>query len=222
MSFTDFLTATLETLGMVFISTFFAYLIGGPIGVILNITSKNGIKPCKWLNSVLGVIVNILRSVPCLILVVVLIPFTKLVVGRGTGQWYTMIIPLTVAAFGFVSIMVEQSLAEVEKGKIEAVESLGASKMQLIFKVLIPEARASLISGLAVVLVSVLGYTSFASNTGSKGLIHGIWDVYARNTEGFLEEPKFWILIIIVVALVQIIQELGLFISRKLDKRRIS
>lgn len=222
MSFTDFLTATLETLGMVFISTFFAYLIGGPIGVILNITSKNGIKPCKWLNSVLGVIVNILRSVPCLILVVVLIPFTKLVVGRGTGQWYTMIIPLTVAAFGFVSRMVEQSLAEVEKGKIEAVESLGASKMQLIFKVLIPEARASLISGLAVVLVSVLGYTSFASNTGSKGLIHGIWDVYARNTEGFLEEPKFWILIIIVVALVQIIQELGLFISRKLDKRRIS
>ena len=222
MSFTDFLTATLETLGMVFISTFFAYLIGGPIGVILNVTSKNGIKPCKWLNSVLGVIVNILRSVPCLILVVVLIPFTKLVVGRGTGQWYTMIIPLTVAAFGFVSRMVEQSLAEVEKGKIEAVESLGASKMQLIFKVLIPEARASLISGLAVVLVSVLGYTSFASNTGSKGLIHGIWDVYARNTEGFLEEPKFWILIIIVVALVQIIQELGLFISRKLDKRRIS
>ncbi len=221
MSCTDFSVAAMETLGMVFISTFFAYLVGGPIGVILNVSSKNGLKPCKWLNSLLGIIVNIFRSIPCLIIVVILIPVVRELLGKGTGRWWTMIIPLSVAAFGFVARMVEQSLAEVEKGKIEAVESLGATNLQIIFKVLIPEARASLISGLAVVLVSVLGYTSFAANTGSKGLIHGIMFIYDNDPESYYENPNFWILIIIVVVMVQIIQELGLFISRKLDKRRI-
>ena len=146
MSCTDFSVAAMETLGMVFISTFFAYLVGGPIGVILNVSSKNGLKPCKWLNSLLGIIVNIFRSIPCLIIVVILIPVVRELLGKGTGRWWTMIIPLSVAAFGFVARMVEQSLAEVEKGKIEAVESLGATNLQIIFKVLIPEARASSIT----------------------------------------------------------------------------
>ena len=161
MNLANLLSLTLETLLMTILSTLLAYLIGLPVGVILNITSKNGIKPNKYINLVIGTIVNILRSIPCLILVVICMPLTRGVFGRGTGAWYTILIPLFVAAFGFVARMVEQSLSEVPVGELEAVKSLGASSFQLIYKVLLPEARSSLISGIAVSAVSILGYTSF-------------------------------------------------------------
>lgn len=221
MKFDDILTMILETLAMVTISGALAYLVGLPLGVLLNVTSQKGLKPCKWLNFVLSLIVNILRSIPCLIVVVLLMPTVRTILGRGTGEWYTIIIPLFVTSFGFVARMVEQSLAEVDKGKVEAVQSLGGTNFQIITKVLLPEARSSLVGGLAVTLVSLLGYTSFAYNISAGGIIAGIWRYYSQNTGDYLEHPVFWIMIIIVILLVQLIQELGLAISKKLDKRRI-
>lgn len=221
VTFKDISISILETLGMVFISCFVAYLIGLPLGVLLNVTSKKGIKPCKWLNFILSLFVNILRSIPCLIVVVLMMPTVRLVFSTGSGEWYTILIPLVVTSFGFVARMVEQSLSEVDKGKIEAVESLGGTKMQIITKVLIPEARASLIGGLAVTLVSILGYTSFAYNLSAGGLISLIWRFYSTNTSDYLSEPLFWIMIILVIIIVQVIQEVGLIISKKLDKRKI-
>lgn len=215
-------TALFQTLEMVLFSCFFAYVIGLPLGVLLNVTSKKGIKPCKWLNFILSTFVNILRSIPCLIIVVLVMPATRLAFGTGSGEWYTIIIPLTVTSFGFVARMVEQSLSEVDKGKIEAVESLGGSKFQIIMKVLLPEAKASLIGGLAVTLVSIIGYTSFAYNISAGGIIAEIWSFYSKNTGDYLQEPLFWIMIIAVILLVQVIQEVGLLISKKLDKRRVS
>lgn len=220
MTFADVMTSIGETLAMTLISTALAYVLGLPCGVLLNVTSKNGLKPCRPLNAIIGFIVNILRSVPCLIIIVICIPWTRDWFGQGTGEWYTILIPLTVCAFGFVSRMVEQSLAEVPAGEIEAIRSLGASDFQLITKVLLPEAKVSLITGVAVVAVSILGYTSFAYNIGAGGLIADIYTFYTRNTGNYLTKSTFWILIVIVVAIVQLIQEAGLQIAKKLDKRK--
>lgn len=221
MTFAKIMEMTGETLLMTGLSTLFAYLLGLPCGVLLNVTSKNGLKSCKWLNTVLGVIVNVLRSVPCLILIVVCIPWTRAWFGRGTGDWYTILIPMTVCAFGLVSRMVEQSLAEVPAGEIEAVRSLGATDFQIIVKVLLPEAKVSLITGVAVVAVSILGYTSFAYDIGAGGLIAGVYSFYTKNTGDYMSKRVFWLLIAIVVLIVQLIQEAGLKIAKKLDKRRI-
>ena len=220
MDFNNIIRLIFETLGMTLISTVLAYIVGMPIGILLNVTSKNGLKPNKVLNQIVGIIVNVLRSIPCLIIVVIAMPAVRAIFGVGSGKWYTMLIPLFLASFGFVARMVEQSLSEVPNGEIEAVKSLGATNFQIIYKVLIPESRSSLLSGLAVVLVSVLGYTSFAYNIGAGGLISGIWEFYARNTASYLESPYFWVLIIIVIVVVQIIQELGLYLAKKIDKRR--
>ena len=220
MTFAEIATMTGETLTMTFLSTLFAYILGLPCGVLLNVTSKNAIKPCKWINFIVGLIVNVLRSVPCLIVIVLCIPWTRAWFGKGTGEWFTIIIPMTVCAFGLVSRMVEQSLAEVPAGEIEAVKSLGATDFQLITKVILPEAKASLITGVAVVAVSVLGYTSFAYNIGAGGLVSGIYTFYSRNTGDYLSSAFFWILIVIVVIIVQLIQEAGLKIAKLTDKRR--
>ena len=221
MTFADILLLSGETLLMTVLSTALAYLFGLPCGILLNVTSKNGLKPCKWLNEIVGLIVNVLRSVPCLIIIVLCIPWSRAWFGAGTGEWYTIIIPLTVCAFGFVSRMVEQSLAEVPAGEIEAVRSLGATDFQLITKVLLPESKASLVTGAAVVAVSIIGYTSFAYNIGAGGLISGIYTYYTRHTGDYLKQSVFWILIAVVVVIVQLIQEVGLKLAKKIDKRRI-
>ena len=216
----DFLKITLETLGMTLISTAMAYLIGLPLGIILKVTGKNGLHPNKGLNAALGVIVNFLRSVPCLILTVILLPLNRALLGRGTGQWYTMIIPLFFSTFAYVARSVEQSLQDVDNGEIEAVKSLGASSFQIIRHVLLGEARASLLLGFTITLVNVLGYTSFAYNIGAGGLISEIWSYYTRHTSDFLSSWGFWAMIVIVVALVEVVQELGLFLAKKVDKRK--
>lgn len=221
MDWLSLLRMTAETLIVTFISTFVSYLLGLPIGVLLNITSKNGLRPCKIVNLILGLIVNILRSIPCLIIIVLCMPWTRAWLGRGSGEWYTILIPLVVCAFGFVSRMVEQSLNEVPAGELEAVKSLGATNTQLIFKVLIPESRVSLISGVAVASVSILGYTSFAYNISAGGLISGIYNYFTRHTGDYLKSWYFWVMIILIVLIVQGIQELGLFIAKKIDKRRV-
>lgn len=214
------LESTKETILISFISTFLAYLVGLPLGVILNATSSKGVYPNRIFNSVLSIIVNVLRSIPCLIIVVLAMPISRAIFDRATGKWYTMIIPLFLTSFAYVARVVEQSLSEVDSGKFEAIRSLGASNSQLIFKVAIPESAPSLIVGLSVTVVSILGYTSFAYNIGAGGLISQIWTFYTRNTGNYTSEWMFWIMIIFVVLIVQIVQELGLFISRKIDKRR--
>lgn len=221
MTFAEILSMTGETLLMTLLSTFLAYLFGLPCGILLNATSKNGVRPCKILHFTLGLLVNVLRSVPCLIVIVLCIPWTRAWFGKGTGEWFTIIIPMTVCAFGLVSRMVEQSLAEVPTGEIEAIRSLGATDFQLIFKVILPEAKVSLVTGVSVVAVSVLGYTSFAYNIGAGGLISAIYTFYSRHTGDYLTSSIFWILTIVVVLIVQLIQELGLKIAKKIDKRRL-
>lgn len=215
----DFGQAFLYTFLMTIISTILAYIVGLPLGIILTITSKDGIKPNRYLNIILGLIVNILRSIPCLILTVILIPLNRNLFGKGTGEWYTMIIPLFFSCFAYVSRIVEQSLKEVNKGSIEAVKAMGGNSFDIIYHVLLVEARSSLILGVSVTLVNVIGYTSFAYNLGAGGLISEVWKYYSTHTASFLTSSSFYILIILVVILVQVIQELGLFISRKLDKR---
>jgi D-methionine transport system permease protein len=211
---------TLYTLLMVIISTTLAYAIGLPLGILLHVTSKNGLRPSRPINIILGIIVNILRSVPCLILIVVCMPWTRAWFGRGTGAWYTILIPLVMATFAFVARIVEQSLQEVPAGEVEAIKSLGASNYQIITKVLLPEARTGLISGFVVTLVNVIGYTAFAYDIGAGGLIANVYSYYTSHTGSYLGDFEFWILIIVVVALVQLVQELGMFISRKFDKRK--
>lgn len=207
-----------ETLLMTFISTFLAYVIGLPIGILLNITSKKGLIPNRPVNLIVGGIVNILRSIPCLLLIVILIPLSNLVLGKGnwSGNWSSMIIPLTFAAFGFVSRVVEQSLAEVDSGVVEAARSLGATNRQIVFKVLLPEARSSLITGLAVTTVSIIGYTAFAGNIAAGGLIAQSFNFGYYNDDS----TSMWICLLFVILIVQVIQEGCLLIAKKIDKRR--
>ena len=218
--FVDLLpTAFLETCLMVLIATFLAYLVGLPLGILLYVTGKNGLVKNKIVNSIVGVIVNILRSIPCLLLIVLLMPLTRLILRFGTGHWYSIIIPLFFASFPFVARLVEQSLQEVDAGVIEASKSLGASNFQIIKHVILVEAKPSLIGGVAVAMVSILGYTAFAYDIAAGGLISYAYSIYTNNTS----DPwniKIWVVIILIILIVQIIQEIGLFISRKLDKRR--
>ena len=221
MNFANLWKATYETLGMTLISALLAYLVGVPLGICLNITSKTGLHPNKPINLALGILVNLLRSVPCMLLIIVLLPLTRAVVGRGTGYWYTMLIPLFFASFPFVARMVEQSLAEVPTGEIEAVKSMGASNKEIVFKVLLSESKPSLISGSAVSAISILGYTSFAYDFGAGGLISSAYSFYNNHTGNYLTYPNVWIIILVVVILVQLLQEVGLTIARKTDKRRV-
>lgn len=218
MNWENLLASVKDTLLMTSISTVIAYIIGLPIGILLYITSKKGLKPNSIINTVLGTIVNIFRSIPCLLLIIVLIPLTNVLFGKGSwsGYWYSMIVPLVFASFAFIARMVEQSLMEVNSGVIEAAKSLGASDFQIIMKVLLSEAKPSLISGFAVVIVSIIGYTSFAGYIAGGGLIVEAFNLgyYGTNKLGM------WICILFVVLIVQLIQEGGLLISKKIDKRR--
>lgn len=217
----DVLKAIYETLLMSTISLVLAYIVGLPLGVLLKVTSKTGLKPNKIVNLILGAIVNFLRSIPCLIITVILLPLTRILLGKGTGEWYTMVIPLFFSSFAYVARIVEQSLTDVDNGKIEAIKSMGASDFMIVKKVLIPEARSSLLLGVCVTFVNIIGYTSFAYNIGAGGLIASIYAYYMGHSKNFETSPVFWILIVIVVIIVEVIQELGLYLAKKLDKRRI-
>ena len=218
MNWTQLLEALRDTMLMTVISTVIAYIIGLPIGVLLYVTSKKGLIPNTIINTILGTIVNIFRSIPCLLLIIVLIPVTNIFFGKGSwsGNWYSMIVPLVFASFAFIARMVEQSLTEVNSGVIEAARSLGASDLQIIMKVLLSEAKPSLISGFAVTVVSIIGYTSFAGYIAGGGLIVEAFNLGYYGTD----KLGMWICILFVVIMVQLIQEGGLFISKKIDKRR--
>ena len=218
MNWTQLLEALRDTMLMTVISTVIAYIIGLPIGVLLYVTSKKGLIPNTIVNTILGTIVNIFRSIPCLLLIIVLIPVTNIFFGKGSwsGNWYSMIVPLVFASFAFIARMVEQSLTEVNSGVIEAARSLGASDFQIIMKVLLSEAKPSLISGFAVTVVSIIGYTSFAGYIAGGGLIVEAFNLGYYGTD----KLGMWICILFVVIMVQLIQEGGLFISKRIDKRR--
>ena len=158
-----------ESFYMVAATTFFAYVIGLPLGLILVVTVKDGIHPMRTFNMVLGAVVNFLRSVPFILLLFFLNPFTRLVMGTTVGSVAT-IVPLTISAFPFVARMVESSAKEVDRGVIEASLSMGASNWQIITKVLLPEAKPGLINGAALSATTILGYSAMASINGGGGL----------------------------------------------------
>lgn len=203
-----------ETLYMTLTSTVMAYVLGIPVGIILYITDKNGICKNRPVNFILGVIVNVLRSVPFLILLVAILPFTRLVVGTTLGST-AAIVPLVVAAAPFVARMVESSLKEVDGGLIEAAQSMGASPVQIILKVLIPEAKPSLLVGSAIAVTTILGYSAMAGFVGGGGLgaIAINYGYYRYNNKVML------ITVLLLVVIVQILQELGMRIATRTDKR---
>ncbi len=203
-----------ETLYMVIISTVAAYVFGIPLGVIMYITDKKGICRNRVINLVVGVIINIIRSVPFLILLVAILPFTRLVVGTTIGPTAT-IVPLIVAAIPFVARMVESSLKEVDGGVIEAAKAMGSSNFQIITRVLLPEAKPSLLVGLTIAITTILGYSAMAGFTGGGGLgaIATNYGYYRYQTDVML------ITVAVLVIIVQIFQEVGIRIVNKLDKR---
>ena len=204
-----------DTLIIVGLSTFFGYLLGLPMGIVLAVTDKEGIKPCKLIYKILDLITNVLRSFPFIILLVVLIPVTRAIVGKSYGTGAT-IVPLVVAAAPFIGRMVESSLKEVDKGVIEAAQSLGAGNLTIIFKVLIAEARTSLLVGATIAFGTILGYSAMAGAVGGGGL----GSIAIRYGYNRFQPQILWPSVIILILLVQLFQILGMRISKKLDRRK--
>ncbi|MDO4841932.1 MAG: methionine ABC transporter permease [Phoenicibacter congonensis] len=207
-------SSTGETLYMTVISTFVAYVIGIPLGVLLYVTSKEGTRPNFAINFIVGLIVNVLRSVPFLILLVAILPFTRIVAGTTLGTQAT-VVPLIVAAAPYVARMVESSLKEVNTGVVEAAQSMGTSTFQIITKVYLPEARPSLLVGAAISLATILGYSAMAGFVGGGGLgaVAINYGYYRYQTDIML------ITVLLLVVIVQIFQEGGLALARRTDKR---
>lgn len=203
-----------ETLYMTLISTLVAYAIGLPIGIGLIITDKNGLRPMRVLNAVLGIVVNILRSIPFLILLIAIMPFTRFITGTTIGSAAT-IVPLTVAAAPFVARMVESSLKEVDPGVVEAAQSMGASSWKIVWSVFLKEGKPSLIVGSAIALGTILGYSAMAGIVGGGGLgaISINYGYYRGDSQTML------ITVILLVVIVQILQEIAMFIARTRDRR---
>ena len=203
-----------ETVYMTLISSAFAYLIRLPLGVILNVTDKKGIAPHPKLNSVLGFVVNFFRSIPFIILMVAMLPVAKFLVGTMIGN-KAVIVMLIVAAAPYVARMVESSLNEVNVGVIEAAQSMGASNFEIICKVLVPEAKPALITGAAISVVTILGYSAMAATIGGTGLGQ-IAIIYGHQRSN---DDITWICVFLIWIIVQVIQELGRYIAVKTDKR---
>lgn len=204
----------LSTLYMTFVSTAIAYVIGLPLGLLLVATADDGIRPMRTLNRVLGAVINVMRSVPFLIMVVVLIPVTRALAGKIIGPT-AMIVSLVVAAAPYIARMVESSAKEVDRGVIEASLSMGASPWQVIWKVVVPEALPSLLTGATIVTTTVLSYSAMAGILGAGGLgAIAINYGYYRSRRDLM-----WFALIVTIVVVQLIQELGNWIARRCDKR---
>lgn len=208
------LEGTAATLYMTLLSTFFGYLIGLPMGIVLAVTDKDGIRPNAVGYRILDFIVNLTRSIPFLILLILVMPLTKLIVGQSYGAVAT-IVPLTIAAAPFIGRMVESSLKEVDKGVIEAAQSMGAGTFTIIWKVLLAEARTSLLVGVTIAIGTILGYSAMAGVVGGGGL----GDIAIRYGYYRYETDIMIVTIVILVVLVQILQGIGMMLSKKLDRR---
>ena len=203
-----------ETIFMPFASSFLAYVIGIPLGIILVVTDADGIKPIPVLQKVLGLIINLLRSVPFIILLIMMIPVTRAIMGTTLGA-KAIIPPLVAAAAPYIARMVESSFKEVDPGVIEAAQSMGATTWQIIWKVLLPEAKPSLLVGAAISITTVLGYSAMSGFVGGGGLgnIAINYGYYRYETD------MMFVTVVILVVIVQIIQETWMKLSKVSDKR---
>lgn len=202
------------TLYMTLMSTLFGYILGLPMGIILVVTAPKGLRPNQVIYRILDVIVNITRSIPFLILMILIMPFTRILVGKTYGTTAT-IVPLALAAAPFIARMVESSLLEVDHGVIEAAQSMGANLWTIIWKVLLAEARTSLIVGATIALGTILGYSAMAGTIGGGGL----GDIAMRYGYYRYQADIMIIAVILLVLLVQILQVVGTILSKKLDRR---
>ncbi len=205
---------TYETLLMTFASTIFAYIIGLPLGVTMVITDVRGISPHKTLNTVLGTIINIGRSIPFVILIVAVIPVTRFIVGKAIGP-VAAIVPLTIAAAPFVARMVETALQEVDPGVVEAAKTMGATNWQIAKKVLLPEAVPSLIRGFSITTITLIGYSAMAGAFGAGGL----GDIAIRYGHHRYQADVMWVTVVLIVVIVQAIQMCFEIAAKKIDKR---
>lgn len=204
----------LETVQMTVISTVVSVLLGVPLGVILVITSRGHIMQNEAVNKVLGAIVNATRSIPFIILMVAIIPFTRLVAGTSIGTTAACV-PLTLAAIPFLARLVETAIKEVNGGVIEAAQSMGATPLQIIWKVLLPEALPTLIDNITVLIVNLISYSAMAGAIGGGGL----GDIAIRYGYQRFQGDVMLATIIILIVLVQVIQSLGDYLSRKVNKK---
>ena len=207
-------TGIWETVYMTMLSSFLAYVIGLPLGVILVVTDEGGFYPIPWLQKILGLVINLLRSVPFLILLFIVLPLSKIVIGTRIGS-PAMIIPLTIAAAPYVARVVESSFREIDAGVIEAAKSMGAGTWTIIFRVLLVEARTSLIVGVTIALGTILGYSAMAGVVGGGGL----GDIAIRYGYYRYQTDIMVVTIVILVLIVQVLQALGMMLSKKLDRR---
>lgn len=206
-----------ETIYMVAASTLLATVIGLPLGIILTVTDKGHILENKPINSLLGAIVNATRSTPFIILMVAIIPLTRLIVGSSIGTT-AAIVPLTISAAPFIARIIESSLLEIDPGVIEASQSMGASPMQIVTKVLLPEAMHSIVLGITLAIISLIGFSAMAGALGGGGL----GDLAIRYGYQRFRVDIMIVTVVILIVLVQIVQSLGNFISAKLNKAKIN
>lgn len=204
-----------QTLYMTILSTVVGYVFGLPLGVMLAVSDKDGLRPNRAVYKVLDVISNIIRSIPFLILLILIIPLTRIIVGQSYGSSAT-VVPLVVAAIPFIGRMVESSIKEVDAGVVEAARSMGASDLRIIVKVLLLESRISLITGATIAIGTILGYSAMAGSVGGGGL----GDIAIRYGYYRYESQIMIVTVILLVVLVQVFQSIGMIIASKLDKRR--
>lgn len=202
-----------ETLIMVLISTALAVIVGFIPAIIMIITCKEGLKPNEAVYKILDIIINMLRSFPFIILMIVLIPFTRFIMGRSTGT-FAAIVPLTIGCAPFVTRIIESSLKEVDKGVVEAAKSFGASIWQIIFKVMLPEALPSIVSGITLTLISVVGFSAMAGAIGAGGL----GDVAMRYGYYRFQNDVLFASVVVLIILVQVFQSIGTLIYKKVNK----
>ena len=205
---------TFVTLYMTLVSTFMGYVLGLPMGIALVITAPKGLRPNKIIYKVLDVVVNVVRSFSFLILLIVIQPLTRIIVGKSYGPTAT-IVPLTLSAAPFIARMVESSLLEVDHGVIEAAQSMGANLWTIIWKVMIGEAKTSLIVNVTIALGTILGYSAMAGIVGGGGL----GDIAIRYGYYRYDSSIMWVTVVLLIVLVQLMQYVGMKLSKKLDKR---
>lgn len=208
------LEGTGATLYMTLASTLFGYMCGLPMGIVLAVTDREGIRPNRVVYKILDFVTNVIRSIPFLILLILVIPLTKAIVGKSYGSTAT-IVPLVIAAAPFIARMVESSLKEVDKGVIEAAQSMGAGLFTIIGKVLLAEARTSLLVGVTIAVGTILGYSAMAGAVGGGGL----GDIAVRYGYHRYQSDIMIVTIVILVVLVQILQGIGMMLSKRLDRR---
>lgn len=210
-----FLQGTVDTLIMTCVATILAYVIGIPLGILLVVTSPNGLRPNRIVSTIVGWIVNIGRSVPFIILLVALIPFTRFIVGTSLGV-PGAVVPLVVTAAPFAARMVEQSLEETDSGLVEAAQSFGASTWQIVWKVYLRETLPSLVRGAAITFVTLFGYSAMAGTVGAGGL----GDIAIRYGYQRFQTDVMIFAVLLCVVLVIVFQAIGDVTARKIDKRR--